>query len=220
MNTIEFKIQKIDSTENIWDKYQIRIFVDGNDYIADLDETPPALGLYPPALYQQTALLTGGELLFAICCCGCLGCGDHFVTVVCADGKITWQQRLMPDVTFEENQYKSAIAEIKANTSWESEDDTFQRQAKELSFLKFEIEGWQLIRVSSTFKKDTLSLTFMQHMRYYNSCSLPFTSHDHSTILETLALWAPTASPKDFDKPLDPNDPKVLESIKAMEEAM
>ncbi|CAN5607824.1 hypothetical protein BH11CYA1_BH11CYA1_18370 [soil metagenome] len=199
MNTIEFKIQKIENTEHLVGQYQIRIFVDGIDYIGDTEDSQPPLGHYPPDLYRQTALLNGGILLFAICCCGCIGCGDHFAKVVCADGQITWKQHGKPDVTFEEKQYRSAIAEIKANTSWESEEDAFQRQAKELDFSGFELAGWQLIWISSKPEKNSVSLTFQQGMDDYDSCSLPCSNHDKETILKTLALWAPTASPKDFN---------------------
>lgn len=217
MNTIKFEIRSLENVEHIGG-YEVRILVDGCDYIADTDESPPPVGLSPPDLYWQEALLSGGQLLYARCCCGCIGCGDCFVTVVCADENVTWQRTDRTDVIFDEQHYKSALAMLRADTSWESEEDNFLRKVSDLDLSNFKVAGWQLIWVSRQPETSTMQLTFRRNSNNHATCTLPYNGGDRDSMLQTLAIWASTAGPKDFDSVPDQNDPELiaqaLESMK------
>lgn len=209
MSTIEFRMERAD-TPCSDDCRQVRVYVDGLDYTYDSEGS---FGPHPTNLFKQEALLKGGTLIFAICCCGCEGCGDSIVDVSREAGRVIWRQAKRGEREFEAAQYVAAVEKARADRSWEREIDTLQRLASEFNYSAFENEGWKFRSLYPNHEKQELTIYFDKSAYNLRQCNLPCTIQDNEETLVTLKNWLQTASPRDFEPVIDYSDPKVIEEM-------
>jgi len=109
MNKLTFKI--LPSKESY--DHQVRIEIDGNDYIGDF------LGIDPPHFFYQKALFEEGKLLIGRCNCGCEGCFDTIADVEIDEAKIIWRIDNSTKFEFDKLEYTQYINEQKSDFTWE-----------------------------------------------------------------------------------------------------
>ncbi len=109
MNTLTLKIKPSKDT----DDHQVRIVVDGVDYLDNY------LGIDPPQFFDQKKLFKKGKLLIGRCDCGFEGCHDIFVDVEINGNKIIWNVDDSTKFEFNKIEYMKYISEKKNDNSWE-----------------------------------------------------------------------------------------------------
>lgn len=196
MSIIEFKLEPANYPGDSQGT-QIRIYVDGVDYIQDFDHS---LGLRPAELYRQDELLGDGRLIYAQCICGCLGCGDSILYVEREDNKVIWWRTGDPPIEFDAEQYAAALEEVKSDTSWEGEYDAFHRKVGESDFSGMKIEGWKFYSVSPKPTEGKITIWFEHKECSTRRCTVSDAGVSIESALSAITAWAPTASPKDFDQ--------------------
>ena len=118
MNTLRIKC--IPSVET--GDHQALLLVDGEDFLAD-----DYIGLDPPRLLGQSALLAGGDALIGRCDCGCEGCSDYFAEVSIYKDKVLWRTTKGYAVEFEKQTYIDEIERAAKDHSWEDQNRTAER---------------------------------------------------------------------------------------------
>ena len=151
MNTLKFKIEPSPSSND----HQVRLVVDGEDWIGDGN-----LGIDPPEFFGQPALLQGGNLLVAMCDCGCVGCDDITVEVARKDPGIVWTIREGVFLFFAARDYDQAVKSAMADFSWEDEKRTAERLVSRL-FADCEIDdGFRFDWASARIGHGKITLSF------------------------------------------------------------
>ncbi len=178
MDKIEFHIQPSSGSPD----HEVRILVNGIDIIPD-----KMLGLDPvdgweESLLGQEALTSPGELIYARCSCGVVGCGSDAVDVTRSESAVTWTFKWTSkkSFTFDARQYDSAIAELKSDFGWETPERTAERLIKNLDFNRFLAQGLELEWVSGrTENKITLSFDLQEgETKYQVLCHARWENHE------------------------------------------
>jgi hypothetical protein len=156
MNTLSFKF----GPAGQWDDHEVRILIDGVDVLKRVDES--GLGLDPDDFFAQPGLLASGDLLIGRCSCGSLGCDDEWVQAVHDAETVSWHSAhpWISGVSFNRPEFLSAVAQARADTSWETSERTAERLVSRLDFSAFGRKGMAFEWASGRRDKTKLILCF------------------------------------------------------------
>jgi hypothetical protein len=118
MNQIDFSVLESPSSND----HEVRILIDGQDWLDDQDS-----GVDPPDFFARANAQENGCLLVGRCGCGCEGCSDTWVDVTWEPNTVHWKNHKGLHLTFDRNQYTSAISQASNDTSWENAQRTAER---------------------------------------------------------------------------------------------
>jgi hypothetical protein len=168
--------------------HQTRILIGEDDYLNLCD--PSTLGIDPPDFFAQAALRSDGELLVGRCSCGCVGCGDEFVTTSFTPSTVTWTgRRVAPaGMCFALSDYLAEIERAEADTSWETVERCAERLVRHLDFSVLTRQGISFVWSSARLRSDTIAvcLDLDDHGRYQLICSTPW---DHCDPADAVAAF-------------------------------
>ena len=122
MNTLKLNILPSTHTND----HQVRIEIDGEDYL------PDELGIDPVSFFAQKELYTDGILRIARCDCGVEGCGDSGVIVEVGEKTVVWEVENENRLTFEKEEYFKYMKSISNNYSWENLERRVERLVGEI----------------------------------------------------------------------------------------
>jgi hypothetical protein len=154
VNTLSFKFGPCVESND----HEVRVLIDGIDVLERVDKS--SLGLDPVDFFAQRALMASGDLLIGRCGCGCIGCGDESVRAL--HDSVSWQSphRWISGVSFTMSAYLEAIAQARADTSWETIDRTAERLVSYLDFSVFERKGMKFVWASARIDQTKMALSF------------------------------------------------------------
>ncbi len=178
MHEISFTIEPCTPSND----HQVRVIVDGQDLIAQLD--PSMLGIDPPDFFASEALRLSGELLFARCGCGVVGCADGTTQTSRNDSTVTWLE-FCPSIprvtalTFSRKQFDAAVASFKGNHDWETTERRAERLIANLDFIGFDVPGLTFRWVSGRLDRAKISVCFVLNSVHQVIVHAPW---DHDTV--------------------------------------
>jgi hypothetical protein len=171
MDKIEFRIEPSPDSND----HQVRILINGQDVIPDrmIGLDPWDDGDISCSLLDQEALSTSGELTYARCSCGVVGCGSDSVEVTRSDETVSWRfpsldrkstvfggsHKAAPFV-FDRQQYDQAVADLRNDFKWEPMERTAERLVGQLDFSKAAGCGLLFHWASGRMNQDKFGLCF------------------------------------------------------------
>jgi len=151
MNILGFNI----SESNESNDHQVRILIDRKDWLGE-----NYLGMDPPALFSQAALISGGNAVVGRCNCGCEGCDDVVVDIEITEHSVIWRSDNGLMLEFVLNQYLRTIEKQKNDYSWEDLNRTAERLVSEV-FEGKELKGNYVFKwASARIEKGLVKLSF------------------------------------------------------------
>ena len=136
LNTIAFQVIPSPETND----HEVKIFVDGRDYIAQ--HWPAMIGMDPDDVLSYRELSPRDEphdATIVRCGCGIVGCGSAWVRIAAEGNRIIWDtwrgdasQPPAGTLVFDRNQYMQAVRDAVEDHSWETPDRTAARILTEL----------------------------------------------------------------------------------------
>lgn len=119
MNTLSVKVFESHETND----HEARIFVDGADWLGE-----DYLGLDPPRLFSQSALISGGQARLGRCGCGVEGCDDLTAEVVILGTQVEWRGFRGGPLVFERQRYLAELSRQAGDHSWEDSNRRVERR--------------------------------------------------------------------------------------------
>jgi hypothetical protein len=136
--------------------------VDGDDWLG-----PRYLGLDPPHFRTQVTPTAAGWTLVGRCDCGCVGCGDVFVTIERHEQHVTWTTPLTDvaghaSLTFNARQYDAELERFANDHSWEDLERRVERHVDSIFAGTKTADGFAFNWASARHGplKTTISLSF------------------------------------------------------------
>jgi len=160
MDEIEFRIEPSPDSND----HQVRILINGHDIIPErmIGLDPWDDGDISCSLLDQEALSTSGELTYARCSCGVVGCGSDSVEVLRDGETVKWNSKGTSKKTFvfEARQYDQAVADLRNNFKWEPMERTAERLVGELDFSNLTNFGLFFEWASGRMNQDKFGICF------------------------------------------------------------
>ncbi|MCE9544804.1 MAG: hypothetical protein K8T25_04695 [Planctomycetia bacterium] len=162
--------------------HQVRVIIDGHDLIARVNKA--MLGIDPPEFFADRALSQSGDLIFARCNCGVVGCGDGTVRTSRDDSTVTWSEvrPAIPGIEsflFSRRQFDAAIHIAKNDFSWETTERRAERLINGLNFTRFNVHGLAYRWASGRLDQAKISVCFILNSKYQVIVHAPWT---HNTV--------------------------------------
>ena len=158
MDKIEFRIQPSFEARD----HEVRILVNGIDIISN-----KMMGLDPvdeceQSFFNQPALTGSGELIYARCNCGVVGCGSDLVVVSRDPQTVTWKPKPLPAAcfVFDRHQYDDAVNHLMTDFTWETIERTAERLTRDLNFADLSEYGLTFKWASARENKETIAVAF------------------------------------------------------------
>lgn len=164
--------------------HQVRIIVDGQDIISD-----NMLGIDPPEFFADPALLESGELIFARCSCGVVGCGDAIVHTKRDDISVTWdisstEIGVTTPLVFSCKQFDTALKSAMNDHSWETVERTAERLISEWNFTWLSKHGLTFCWASGRLNDKKMSICSDLNNRYQVIVNVPW---NHVSVNEAIS---------------------------------
>jgi len=151
MNRLEIRCDASPETND----HKASIFVDGKDWLGE-----EYMGLDPPKLFRQEALLSGGKTLVGRCKCGCEGCDDYLIDVVIDENEVKWKSPNGYLLRFDRPEYESEIFARRNDHSWEDKNRTAERLVDTVFDSVVLSDGWSYDWASARIGEGKITLSF------------------------------------------------------------